>query len=49
MGNNTVMTSATATCACSVPVPVVRASHKGAARTHCATCSLPIRLDFGSR
>lgn len=47
MGNNTVLTSAT--CTCSMPVPVVRASHKGAARTHCATCGLPIKLDFGSR
>jgi hypothetical protein len=48
MGNNDVLTPA-ATCTCSVPVPVVRAEHKGAARTHCATCELPIRLDFGSR
>ena len=47
MGNNTVVTPTT--CTCSVPVPVVRAAHKGAARTHCATCGLPIKLDFGSR
>ena len=48
MGDNTVLTAA-ATCTCSVPVPIVRAEHKGAARTHCATCEKPIRLDFGSR
>ena len=47
MGNNTVVTPAT--CTCPVPVPVVRASHKGAARTHCAICGLPVKLDFGSR
>ena len=47
MGNHTVVTPKT--CTCSVPVPIVRAAHKGAARTHCATCGLPIKLDFGSR
>jgi hypothetical protein len=47
MGNNVVLT--TPTCSCVVPVPVVRAAHKGAARTHCATCDLPIKLDFGSK
>jgi len=36
-------------CACAVPVPEVRATHKGAARTHCARCGLPIRLDFATR
>ncbi|MFL5953748.1 MAG: hypothetical protein ACJ76I_06545 [Gaiellaceae bacterium] len=46
MGNNTVLT---ATCTCAAPVPVVRAAHKGAARTYCATCALPMKLDFGSR
>ncbi len=36
-------------CACAVPIPEVRATRKGAARTHCAKCSLPIRLDFAAR
>jgi hypothetical protein len=38
-----------AVCACAVPIPEVRATHKGAARTHCARCDLPIRLDFAAR
>jgi hypothetical protein len=38
-----------ATCACPVPLPEVRATRKGAARTHCARCGRPIRLDFSSR
>lgn len=33
-------------CICAVPVPLVRAARKGAARTHCARCGLPIRIDF---
>jgi hypothetical protein len=36
-------------CVCVVPVPEVRAVHKGAARTHCARCGLPVRLDFAGR
>ncbi len=36
-------------CACTVPVPEVRALRKGAARTHCSTCGLPVRLDFAIR
>ena len=39
----------TAVCACAVPIPEVRAARKGAARTHCARCDLPIRLEFGAR
>jgi hypothetical protein len=46
MDNRTVVI---ATCACVVPVPQVQATHKGAARTHCARCGLPIRLDFATR
>jgi hypothetical protein len=38
-----------AVCACAVPLPEVRATHKGAARTHCARCDLPVRLEFGAR
>ena len=38
-----------ATCSCAVPVPQQQATHKGAARTHCARCGLPIRLDFAAR
>ncbi|HVC86285.1 MAG TPA: hypothetical protein VNC40_02545 [Gaiellaceae bacterium] len=37
------------TCTCPVPIPEVRATHKGAAHTHCAKCGLPVRLDFESR
>ena len=36
-------------CACAAPVPEVRATHKGAARTHCARCGLPVRLEFAAR
>ncbi len=36
-------------CACPVPVPQVRAAHKGAARTYCARCGLPTRLAYESR
>jgi hypothetical protein len=46
MGTSSVVSP---TCTCSVPVPQVRATHKGAARTYCAKCDLPIRLDFDKR
>jgi hypothetical protein len=46
MDNRTVVIE---TCSCVVPVPQVQATHKGAARTHCARCGLPIRLDFNTR
>jgi hypothetical protein len=46
MGSNAVLTE---TCTCAVPVPVVKAERKGAARTVCARCHLPIRIEFGSR
>jgi hypothetical protein len=39
----------TAVCACAVPIPETRAIWKGAARTHCARCGLPVRLEFGAR
>jgi hypothetical protein len=45
MGSNAVMTE---TCRCAVPVPVVKAERKGAARTVCARCDRPIRIEFGS-
>jgi hypothetical protein len=32
----------TATCTCASPVPVERATRKGAAATECARCGLPI-------
>jgi hypothetical protein len=35
------------TCVCPMPVPEVRAVRKGAARTHCARCGLPVRIAFG--
>jgi len=38
----------TETCRCAVPVPVVKAERKGAARTVCARCDRPIRIEFGS-
>jgi hypothetical protein len=34
------------TCACSPPVPDVRADRKGAARTYCARCGLPMKIAF---
>ena len=36
-------------CTCTTPLPEVRAVWKGAARTHCSTCGLPLRLDFAAR
>jgi hypothetical protein len=35
-------------CSCTTPVPVERATHKGAAQTVCARCEKPLRLTFGS-
>ncbi|MGZ4340443.1 MAG: hypothetical protein ACXVQ3_10335 [Gaiellaceae bacterium] len=46
MGNHAVVTEI---CQCAVPVPVVKAEWKGAARTVCARCERPIRIEFGSR
>ena len=46
MDNNVVMTE---TCRCAVPVPVVKAERKGAARTVCARCDRAVRIEFGSR
>jgi hypothetical protein len=37
------------TCTCAVPIPVVKAERKGAARTVCARCDRPVRIEFGSR
>jgi hypothetical protein len=45
MGDNAVMTG---TCQCAVPVPVVKAERKGAARTVCARCERPVRIEFAS-
>ena len=36
-------------CVCAKPIPEPRASRKGAARTYCAHCGLPVRIDFGAR
>jgi hypothetical protein len=33
-----------ASCTCEKPVPVERATRKGAARTECARCGLPVAL-----
>jgi hypothetical protein len=58
MDDGSVMTDATTpatgpmpvtTCTCAVPVPEARATWKGAARTHCVRCGLPMRLDFAAR
>jgi len=38
-----------AVCTCPKPLPEVRAEHKGAARTYCARCGLPMRIAFGGR
>ena len=46
MGNNAVLTDI---CRCAVPIPVVKAERKGAARTVCARCDRPIRIECGSR
>ena len=46
MGKNTVVTE---TCRCAAPAPVVRADRKGAARTYCGRCGLPMRIELGSR
>jgi hypothetical protein len=37
------------TCTCASPIPEVRATWKGAARTHCSRCDLPVQLDFATR
>jgi hypothetical protein len=37
------------TCTCPIPVPEARATWKGAARTYCSRCNLPIQLDFAAR
>ena len=36
-------------CVCAKPIPELRAARKGAARTYCAHCGLPVRIDFGAR
>jgi hypothetical protein len=46
MGNNAVMTE---TCQCAVSIPVVKAERKGAARTVCARCGRPTRIEFATR
>jgi hypothetical protein len=35
------------TCTCAKPVPVERATRKGAAHTECAVCGKQIRLSLG--
>jgi len=50
MDDRTVVTTTQpAACACAQPVPEVRATRKGAARTHCARCDRPLRLAFDAR
>jgi hypothetical protein len=39
----------TTTCSCAVPIVEVRATWKGAARTHCSRCDLPMQLEFAAR
>jgi hypothetical protein len=39
----------TPTCSCASPVPVERATRKGAATTLCARCGLPIALRLAKR
>ena len=38
--------SAATTCTCVKPLPRDRATWKGASRTVCDRCGLPIRIDF---
>jgi hypothetical protein len=42
-------TEPSTTCSCATPIPEVRATWKGAARTHCSRCDLPIQLEFAVR
>jgi hypothetical protein len=37
------------TCSCVTPVPVQQATRKGAARTICEKCSLPVKLTLKGR
>ncbi|HEX5308849.1 MAG TPA: hypothetical protein VFW38_07190 [Solirubrobacteraceae bacterium] len=37
----------TTTCTCAKPVPVERATRKGAAATFCAKCGQPLALRLG--
>ena len=37
-----------ATCSCERPLPQERAERKGASRTTCARCGLPVRLRLGA-
>ena len=39
----------TVTCTCADPVPVERATRKGAAATECARCGKPIALRLTAR
>ena len=36
-------------CTCPTPVPQPRATWKGAARTYCGRCDLPVRIQFDPR
>jgi hypothetical protein len=36
------------TCSCERPLPLERAERKGASRTSCERCGLPIRLRLGA-
>ena len=36
-------------CTCPAPIPEVRAERKGAARTHCARCGLPVPIGFSKQ
>ncbi len=43
------MPKAATICTCAVPVPQARATSKGAARTYCGRCELPVRIEFDRR
>jgi hypothetical protein len=47
--NPTPSRPAAATCTCAHPLPRVLAERKGAARTTCERCGLPIRLRLHGR
>jgi hypothetical protein len=45
----TVHDQSSSTCGCANPVRHVKAAWKGAARTYCSRCGLPLRISLESR
>jgi hypothetical protein len=40
------VTTTTDLCSCEKPAPVEQAAHKGASRTICLNCNLPVKLSL---